>query len=201
MQAVQHHTCPREQAREALLRSAEACDCTAEQLLLARLVVMQCRIVDALGEVSVEQFRNPGPDGFIMMRHSGSGFDIVVEFRPALAPAAIYHERLISPGALQQLKAHLLARMRQKAPSLGSDLVEQQLIEQLEEGEDHWDGRKKVDVAMEILSAQNTASRALSFVEKDEVLVLPAFEDSPRPLRQLAQQMLGSLDLHEAELT
>jgi hypothetical protein len=162
---------------------------------------MQCRIVDALGEVSVEQFCNPGPDGFIMMRRSGGGFDIVVEFRPVLALAAIYHERLISPGALQQRKAHLLARMREKAASIGSDRAEQQLIEQLEQGEDHWDGRKKVDVAVEILSAQNTAFKALSFVEKDEVLVLPAFEESPRPLRQLAQQILGSLELCEAELT
>jgi hypothetical protein len=183
------------------LKSAEACDCTTEQLLLARLVVMQCRIVDALGEVSVEQFCNQGPDGFIMMRRSGGGFDIVVEIRPALALAAIYHERLISPGALQERKAHLLARIREKAPSIGKDLAEQQLIEQLEEWEDHWDGRKKVDVAVEILSAQNTAFKALAFVEKDNELVLPAFQETPRALQHLAQDVLGSLDLCEAKLT
>jgi hypothetical protein len=162
---------------------------------------MQCRIVDALGEVSVEQFRNPGPDGFIMMRRSGTGFDIVVEFRPVLRLPALYYETLISPGALQERRAHLLARNREKAPSIGSDLAEQQFIEQLEEGEDHWDGRKKVDVAVEILSDQNTALKALSFVEKDNELVLPAFEETPRPLQFLAQQVLGSLDLCEAKLT
>ena len=198
MSEVPHHTCPSEKVRETLLKRAEACDCSAEQLLLARLVVMQCRIVDALGEVSIEQFHNPGPEGFIVMRKSGAGFDIVVEFRPVLLLPALYYETLISPGALQERRAHLLARIREKASSIGKDLTEQQLIEQLEQGEDHWDGRKKVDVAVEILSAQNTAFKALSFAEKDEVLVLPAFEESPRPLRQLAQQVLASLDLCEA---
>ena len=186
---------------EALLKSADVCDCTAEQLLQARLVVMQFRIVDALGEVSVEQFRNPGPEGFIVMRQSGGGFDLLVEFRPVLRLPALYYETLISPGALQERRAHLLACIREKAPSIGKDLAEQQFIEQLEEGEDHWDGRKKMDVAVGILSDQNTAFKALSFVEKDNELVLPAFEETPRALQHLAQHVLGSLDLCEAKLT
>jgi hypothetical protein len=103
--------------------------------------------------------------------------------------------------ALQERRAHLLACIREKAPSIGKDLAEQQLIEQLEEGEDHWDGRKKMDVAVGILSDQNTAFKALSFVEKDNELVLPAFEETPRALQHLAQQVLGSLDLCEAKLT
>ena len=90
------------------------------------------------------------------MRRSGGGLDIVVEFRPVLRLPALYCETLISPGALQERRAHLLACIREKAPSIGKDLAEQQLIEQLVEGEDHWDGRKKADVAVEILQPKHS---------------------------------------------
>ena len=196
-----HCTCPREKVRETLLKSAESRGCTADQLLLARLAEMQCRIVRALGEVSVEQFCNSGPEGYIVMLLAGEGFDIVVEFRPFLRLPVLYYETLISPGALQERRSHLLGRILEKAPSISKELAEQKLIEQLRTGANHWDGLKKADLALEILCENNTAFKALLFVEKDEELFLPAFEKSPRRLRQLAQQILGSLDLREAELT
>ena len=92
-------------------------------------------------------------------------------------------------------------RILENAPSIGKDLAEQRLIEQLRTGPDHWNGRNKAELALEILSARDTALKALSFVEKDNELVLRAFEERPEPLRNLAQAILGSMDLREAKLT
>ena len=184
-----------------LLKSAEARGCTPGQLLLARLAEMRCRIVRGLGQVSVEQFCNSGPEGYIVMRVSKQGFDVDVEFRPFLRLPALYYETLISPGALQERRAHVLGRILEEAPSIGKEVAEQQLIEQLRTGPNHWDGLRKADLALEILSAQDTAFKAPSFVEKDSELILRAFEERPERLRHLAQEILEGLDLREAKLT
>ena len=167
-----------------------------------RLAEMQRRIICALGEVSFEQFCNPGPQGFVSLRLSETAFDISVEFRPLFLLGAIYHEALITPGSLQQRKAQLFAQVLERASqqgiSMSEDLAKNQLIEQLKNGESHWDGRKKTDLSLEILSAEGIAFKALSFVEKDHELALQSFAESPLRLQQLTQQILGSLGLQDA---
>ncbi len=168
-----------------------------------RLAEMQRRIVCALGEVSFEQFCNTGPQGFVTLRLSESGFDISVEVRPVfMLGVIIYHETLMTPGSLQQRKAQLLAQVLESASphglSMSNGLAETQMLDRLKNGEDHWDGRKKADLALEILSAEGIAFKALSFVEKDHELTLQTFAKSPLRLQQLTQQILGRLGLLDA---
>jgi len=162
---------------------------------------MQRRIICALGEVSFEQFRNPGPQGYVTIRLSETGFDVPVEFRPVFRLGVLYHEALITPGSLQQRKAQLvaqvLARASQQGVSMSKDLAESQMIDQLKNGEDHWDGRKKSDLALEILSAEGIPFKALSFVQMDQELAVRAFAESPLILRQLTQQILHRLGLQD----
>jgi hypothetical protein len=200
--AMRHHSCSKDKLVNAVQKQAEARSCTPRELLVMRLAEMQRRIICALGEVSFEQFCNPGPQGYVTLRLSERGFDISVEFRPSSLPGAIYHEALIAPGSLQQRKAQLLAQVRENAPQqglpMGEDLAKNQMIEQLRSGEDHWDGRKKADLSLEILSAEGMAFKALSFVEKDPELAPQAFAESPLILQQVAQQILDRLGLQDA---
>jgi hypothetical protein len=170
--AVRHHTCPKDKLLNALRKRAEARGCTPKELLVMRLAEMQRRIICALGEVSFEQFCNPGPQGFVSLRLSETAFDISVEFRPLFLLGAICHEALITPGSLQQRKAQLFAQVLERASqqgiSMSEDLAKNQLIEQLKNGESHWDGRKKTDLSFEILSAEGIAFKALSFVCRRE---------------------------------
>jgi len=164
-----------------------------------RLAEMQRRIICALGEVSFEQFCNPGPQGYVTMRLSETGFEVSVEFRPIFCLGAVYHEALITPGSLQQRRAQLVAQVLERASQQGvpmsKDLAESEMIRQLKNGEIHWDGRKKSDLALEILSAEGIPFKAISFVQKDQELALQAFAESPLQLQQLTQQILHGLDL------
>ena len=200
--AVPNHTRPQDGFLGTLRKHAQARGCTPQDLLVMRLAEMQHRIVCALGEVSIVQFVNPGPEGYVTMRLSETGFDISVEFRPVFPRSAIYHEALITPGSLQQrraqLAAQILERGSQQGVSVGNDAVEDQLIEQLKNGESHWDGRKKADLALKILLSERIASRALSFVEKDQELSWRTFAESPLKLQQITQQLLLRRGLPEA---
>lgn len=120
------------------------------ELLLARLAEMQRRIICALGEVSFQQFSNPGPGGYVTLRLS-----------------------------------------------MSEDAALNQVLDQLKNGEDHWDGRKKGDLSLEILSTERMAIEALSFVDMDHELALQAFAQSPLKLQRLTQQILGRLGLHD----
>jgi len=200
--ALRHHTCPTDKLLNALRQSAETRGCTREDLLVMRLVEIQRWIICALGEVSLEQFCNSGPQGYVTMRLSETGFDISVEFRPVLWLGAIYYEALITPGSLQQRKAWLLARVlecaSQRGVSMSKDLAENEMMRQLRDGENHWDGRKKADLSLEILSGEAIAFKALSFVQKDKELPLQVFAESPLKLQQLAQRALHRAGLQDA---
>jgi hypothetical protein len=178
---------------DAMLKSAETLGCTPGKLLLWRLTEMQRRIIEALGEVSYEQFYNPEPQGFILMRLPDRGFDITVDFCPRLGPPAIHYERLIPLADLEQRKERLLATILSINPSLGKEAAEHRLLEQLKAGEFHWNGRKKANLALEILSAESTAFRALSFQEEDSEQGLTPFAENPAKLQQLTRQVLGIL--------
>jgi len=170
---------------------------------MARLVEMQRRLIYALGKVCFEQFSNPGPQGYVTMRLSETGFNVFVEFRPVFLLRAIYHEALISPGALQHRKAQLLApileRASQKGFSLCTEAAETQLLEQLKTGENHWDGRKKADLSFEILSTDGITIKALSFVEKDHELDLQPPAEHQARFQQLTQQLIDRLGLQDMD--
>lgn len=200
--AVRHHSCSKVKLVNALQKQAEARGCAPRELLMMRLAEMQRRIICALGEASVEQFCNPGPQGFVALRLSERGFDVSAGFHPSSLPGAIYQEALISPGFLQQRKAQLLAQVRENASQrglpMGEDPAKNQMIEQLRSGENHWDGRKKADVSLEILWAEGIAFKALSFAERDRELAPQAFAETPPMLQQLTQQILGRLGQRDA---
>ena len=191
--AARHDLCPTSEFSHALLKSAATRRCTPGELLVARLAEMQRRIVGALGEISYAQFYDPEPQGFMLMRRSDGGFNITVDFHPTLVLTAIYHEPLISLHDLEQRKERWLAAIRASAPSLGKKALEERLIVQLKTGGVHWNGRMKVALALEILSAECMAATALSFSETDNELELIPFTESPVRLQQLALRMLGTL--------
>jgi len=173
-----------------LLKRAETCGCTPSELLLMRLSEMHRRIVVALGEISYAQFYDPEPEGFVLMRLSDRGFDLTVEFQPALVPRAMYQERLISLGDLQERKERLLATILSSTPAMVNERAEARLIEQLRTGEAHWDGRQKAELGLEILLPESVAGRALSFLEQDTKLARIPFAEGPPRFQQLASEIL-----------
>jgi hypothetical protein len=178
------------QNNSALLKRAVVCGCTPLELLLMRLTEMHRRIIGALGEISYAQFYDPEPTGFMLMRISARGFDLTVEFHPAASPTATYQEELISLDDLQRRKERLLAAILSSTPAQAKERAEARFIEQLRTGELHWDGRRKADLGLEILSQEGVSCRALSFSELDPELARIPFADGLLPIQQLASDLL-----------
>jgi hypothetical protein len=76
---------------------------------------------------------------------------------------------------------------------MSKELAENQMIQQLKDGENHWEGRTKADLSLDILAAEGVAFKALSFVEKDQALALQPFAESPLKLQQLTHRILHRL--------
>lgn len=194
LETPRRHSCPQDRLIDALRQRAEERGCSPHQLLTVRLAEIQCRLIRALGEVSFQQFYNPGPAGFVAMRLGEKGFDISVQVRPALLHGDIYHEALTTPGALQQRKAEILACLFEDKLRHGTALTAAQadskLIAHLRNGPDHWDGRKKGDLSLEILGIKGVPTKALSLAERDPELVAAAFVACGPRLRELAHDTL-----------
>jgi hypothetical protein len=198
LQAVRHHSCPKDKLIHALRDRAAARSCTASELLTARLAEMQRLIVQALGDLSYQQFYSPGPHGYLALHLSDAAFTISVRLSSVVPPDAIYHEELLTPGVLQPARDQSLGQITAAAARQGSPIdhaeAKHRLIDHLRTGPNHWDGRRKLDLSLEVLSTKGTAYKALSFAEHDQDLSLLTFAEYPATLQELSQQILGGPD-------
>ena len=64
----------------------------------------------------------------------------------------------------------------------------------LKNGDEHWNGRKKEDIALEILAPERITLRILASAEMDLELVSRSFDASPSKLEAIAQQILSAPD-------
>ncbi len=63
---------------------------------------------------------------------------------------------------------------------------------QLKNGDEHWNGRKKEEMASEILATQRMALRILASAEMDRELVSRTFDARLSKLEAMAQQILSA---------
>src|SRR3974390_2409996 len=156
---LRHRNCSKHNLVLELREQAGTLGLTSLDLLTRRLAGLQDRILQALGEVSFEQFQTAEPVGYLHLLPSGSDLKVRVVFGRHVQSEAIYLEALITPGELQQQKSRLLLRIRERRPrragSMHSGPTERILADclivagWLKQAEDHWNGRKKEEIARE----------------------------------------------------
>lgn len=199
LQAIRHHSCPRDKLIHTLRDRAAARSCTASELLTARLAELQRHIILALGDLSYHQFYSPGTHGYLALHLSDAAFTISVRLSSTVPSDAIYHEELLTPGALQPARDQSLSQIIAAAARKGSPIdraeAKNRLIDHLRTGPNHWDGRRKLDLSLEVLSTRGTAYNALSVAEHDQDLSLLTFAEYPAALQELSQQILGGPDV------
>ena len=195
---LRHANCSKDSLLPALRKQAEVLGLTPLDLLTRRLAELQQRIIQALGDVSLEQFHNPEPAGHVLLQLPCSDLKVRVMSSPYIRSEAIYHEALLPPGELQEQKVRLLTRIKGKtlsAPgSAQSQSAEYLMAGHLKNGDEHWNGRKKEDIALEILATERIALRILASAEMDRELVSRSFDANPSKLEAIAQQILSALD-------
>ncbi len=117
---------------------------------------------------------------------------------------AIYHETLMTPGELQHQKTRLLLRIREQSPA-GADPVHSgpterliadwlKVADWLKNGEDHWSGRKKEEIAYKILATERVAFRILASAGMDRDLAARPFVPNSSKVEPIAQQILSAED-------
>ena len=200
---LQHRNCSKQRLVLELRERAESLGLTSLELLTRRLAKLQEGILQALGEVSFEQFQTAEPAGYLHLFFSGSNLKVRVVFRRQLQPEAIYYETLMTAGELQRQKTRLLLRLRQRIPTRAGSthtvptqrLLADWLIvtDWLKQAEDHWDGRKKEEIACEIMANERVQFKVLNSAGMDLELALRPFVPAANP-ELIAQQILSADD-------
>ncbi len=195
---LRHNHCSKDRLLLALHKQAEALGLAPLGILTRRLAELQLRIIQALGDVSLDQLQTVEPEGCLLLLLPGSGLKVNVVFSPYLQSEAIYHETLITPGELQQQKARLLARIKDDKPSAAgagrNHSAERLMASELKNGEDHWNGRKKAEIALEILVTERLALKILASAGMDRELASRPFVAGPPELGEIARQILSTPD-------
>jgi len=193
---LRHKNCSKDALLLALHKRAEALGLAPIDLLTRRLAELQHRIIQALADVSLEQFHTAEPEGHLLLLLPDSDLQVRVVFSPCFQPEAIYHEALMTPGELQQQKARLLTRITKttaSAPSANQHQSAEHLVaSELKNGEDHWNGRKKEEIAWEILATERLALKVLPSAGMDPELVSRPFAACPPKLKEIAQRILSA---------
>jgi hypothetical protein len=177
---------------------------TSLDLLTRRLAELQDRILQALGEVSFEQFQTAEPAGYLHLFLSGSDLKVRVVFSRHVQSEAIYREALMTPGELQQQKTRLLLRIGEQTPARPGSihtgpperLLADWLIvaDWLKQAEDHWSGRKKEEIARELLATERVQLKILSSTVMDLDLASRPFVPNFSKLEPIAQKILSAED-------
>lgn len=199
---LHHRSCSKQSLVLELQRQADTLGLTSHDLLTRRLTEIQDRIVQALGEVSFEQFQTAEPAGYLQLFLSGSDLKVRVVFSRHVQPEAIYREALMTPGELHQHKTRLLLRIGQQIPaspgSMPTILTEKLLADWqivadwVRAAEDHWDGRKKEEIAREVLAIERVQLRILNSSGMDRVLALGPLAPNSSKLEPIAQDILSA---------
>lgn len=193
---LRHQGCSKDTLIRAFRKQAESAGLATQDLLVRRLAELQGQIVRALGQVSFEQFYNAGPQGYVTVRASSRNSDLRVGFSVHLQPDAIYFEPLIAPGELAQQKTHWLDLIAKDGTRRGevmnAELAKKLLIERLQTGDEHWDGRKKVAISLELLATERVTLIALTWAGMDRELTSAPSEPIASELQRVAQRILSA---------
>ena len=193
---LRHKNCSKNTLLLALHKQAEALGLAPLDLLTQRLAELYYRIIQALGDVSLEQFHTTEPEGHLLLLLPGSDLKVRAVFSPHFQSEAIYHEVLMTPGELQQQKTRLLARIKDATASAAgtghNHSAEHLMASELKNGEDHWNGRKKEEIALEILITERLALKILASAGMDRELASRPFLACPAEFREIAGQVLST---------
>ena len=199
-----HRNCSKQRLVSELRERAETLGLTSLDLLTRRLAELQDRILQALGEVSFEQFQTAEPAGYLHLFLSGSDLKVRVVFSRHIQSKAIYREALLTPGELQQRKTRLLLRIGEQTParpgSMHTGPTERLLADWLivadwlKQAEDHWSGRKKEEIAREVLANERVQFRILNSSGMDIDLASRPFAPNFAKLEPIAQRILSAED-------
>jgi hypothetical protein len=160
--------------------------------------------LQALGEVSFEQFQTAEPAGYLHLFLSGSDLKVRVVFSRHVQAEAIYREALMTPGELHQQRTRLLLRIREQTPappgSMRTGLTEKLLADWrivadwLKQAEDHWSGRKKEEIAREVLANEWVQFKILNSSGMDHDLASRPFVPNFSKLEPIVQRILSAED-------
>jgi len=205
---LRHRSCSKQRLVSELRERADTLGLTSLDLLTRRLGELQDRILQALGEVNFEQFRTAEPAGYLHLLLSGPDLKVRVTFSRHVQSEAIYLEALMTPGELQQQKTRLLPRIGEQIParpgsmhtSPSERLLADWLIvaDWLKQAEDHWNGRKKEEIARELLATERVQLKILSSTGMDLDLASRPFVPNSSELEPIAQQILSADDLESS---
>ena len=200
---LRHRNCSKQKLVLQLREQAESLGLSSVDLLTRRLAAFHDRILLALGDLSFEQFQTAEPAGYLQL-FLASDLNVRVVFSRHLQSEAIYLESLMTPGELHQQKTRLLLRIGEQTPTRpGSKHTEppERLLadwlivaEWLKQSEDHWNGRKKEEIAGEILATEQVQSKILSCTGMDLELASRSCAPMLSKLEPIAQQILAAED-------
>jgi len=201
---LRHRNCSKQRLVLELREQAATLGLTSLDLLTRRLAELQDRILQALGEVSFEQFQTAEPAGYVHLFLSGSEPKVRVVFSRHVQSEAIYLEALMTPGELQQQKSRLLLRIREQTPAQVASMhtgppeksIADWLIvaDWLKHATDHWNGRKKEEIARELLATERVQFKILNSTGMDLELASRPFIPNSSKLEPIAQQILSTDD-------
>jgi len=192
-----------------LRERADTLGLTSLDLLTRRLGELQDQILQALGEASFEQFQTAEPAGYLHL-FLGSDLKVRVTFSRRVQSEEIYLEALMTPGELQQQKTRLLLRIGEQTParpgSMHTGPTERLLADWLivadwlKQAEDHWSGRKKEEIARELLTTERVQLKTLSSTGMDLDLASRPFVPNSSKLEPIAHKILSADDFESSGL-
>jgi hypothetical protein len=157
--------------------------------------------VQALGEVSFEQFQTAEPAGHLHL-FLGSDLKVKVAFSRNAQFQAIYRETLITPDELQHHKTRLLLRIREQTRAraglmdtgpherfLADCLI---VADWLKQAEEHWSGRTKEEIACEVIASDQVQLKILKSSGMDCELAIRQLVPNSSKLKLMAQQILSA---------
>jgi hypothetical protein len=204
LRVLRHRNCSKQRLVLELRKRAATLGLTSVDLLTRRVAELKDEILRALGEVSFEQFQTAEPVGYLQLLLCGSDLKVKVVFSHYVQSEAIYLEALMTPGELEQQKSRLLIRIEEETAarpasmrtvnnlSVGADW--RIVADWLKHAEDHWNGRKKEEIACEVIATERVQYKILYSAGKDLELVLPPSVPDSSKLRAIAEQILAGED-------
>jgi len=201
--ALRHRNCSIQRHLSDLRERAESLGLSSLDLLTRRLAQLQDQIVQALGEVSFEQFQTAESVGYLHLFLS-SDLKVRVAFSRHVQSEAIYHETLIAPDELQQQKTRLLLRVSEQTrarPELMHTEPPERFLadclivaDWLKQAEEHWSGRTKEEIAFEVIATDRVQLKILKSSGMDFELALRPFVPNSSKFEPIAQQILSAED-------
>jgi hypothetical protein len=198
-----HRQCSKHRLVSQLRERAYTLGLTSLDLLLRRLGQLQAQILQALGKVSFEQFQTAEPAGYLHL-FLGLELNVRIAFSRRVQSEAIYLETLMTPGELQQHRTRLLLQLRAQTPAracsthtgpperLLADWLS--VADWLKQAPDHWDGRKKEEIAREVMLTERVQFKLLNSSGMDLELASRPFAPNVSKLEPIANQILSTED-------